>query len=115
MTVGGCSPMPNILDLDELMETVKQQREQGVIIAQRLANIEAAIQVIASKHTTKDQYTTKEFGQIVGTHPQTIRQHCINRRISAKKLEGVGRGSTDEWRISHQELVRYQNHGLLPA
>lgn len=107
--------MPNILDLDELMQRVKQQGEQGVVIAQRLERIEAALTIIASKHTTKDQYTTKEFAQIVNVHPQTIRQHCVNNRITATKQQGCGRGNIDEWRISHAELTRYQNEGLRPA
>lgn len=105
--------MPNILD--EQLNHLTDIKNLITPLVLRITNIEQALQVIASKHTTKDQYTTNEFAKIVNVHPQTIRQHCVNNRIKASKQQGCGRGNVDEWRISHTELTRYQNEGLLPA
>lgn len=105
--------MPNILDT--ITEELTQQRQLITPLADRLERIEQALQVIAQAHTVKDLYTTEEFATIVKAHPQTIRQHCVNQRIKATKLPHGGRGNVAEWRISHKELQRYQNEGLLPA
>jgi hypothetical protein len=61
---------------------------------------------------SKQKYTPAEFGAIVGRKPYTVREWCRYGRIQADKVKGVGRGSEEEWRITHDELVRYQNEGL---
>lgn len=90
--------------------------DQGWIAAQiieihkkldRLQHVQAA-PVLPSKQ----KYTPAEFGAIVGRKPYTVREWCRYGRIQAEKVKGVGRGSEEEWRISHAELVRYQNDGL---
>ena len=41
-----------------------------------------------------------------------MREWCRNRRIKAEKRE-CGRGRSREWVISHDEVKRIQNEGLL--
>jgi len=38
---------------------------------------------------------------------------CVQRINAFKAM--CGRGSEDEWRVSHRELERIQNEGLLPV
>jgi hypothetical protein len=57
----------------------------------------------------KEWYTTEEFAQRVELSPWTIRQHCNKGRLRGKKNPG-----SREWRLSHEELVRYRNEGLRP-
>lgn len=81
-------------------------------IEQRLVEITG---LLARQHPVqKDWYTCSEIAAILGRRPYTVREWCRYGRIHAEKRSGVGRGSEEAWRISHDELVRYQNDGLLP-
>ncbi len=80
----------------------------------RLKRIEAALEQILQQRTIKEWYTTDEVAEILGKAPFTVREWCRLNRIHAKKRE-CGRGNTLEWIISHDELVRLRNHGLLPV
>jgi excisionase family DNA binding protein len=68
---------------------------------------------IVQNQTVREYYTVKEVAARLGKTEYTVREWCRLGRISAKKLEG-GRGNEGEWRISHEELTRYQSAGLLP-
>ncbi|HWG47467.1 MAG TPA: helix-turn-helix domain-containing protein [Gemmataceae bacterium] len=69
--------------------------------------------VLVERQTVRDFYTVEEFAKIVGRAEYTCREWCRQGRISAKKLSH-GRGNEGEWRVSHEELLRYQKEGLLP-
>jgi hypothetical protein len=84
------------------------------ILLQRLDRIETALVVLARERTAKDWYTTEEAARIVGKAEFTVREWCRNKRVHAEK-RGSGRGAYPSWVISHQELLRYQREGLLPA
>jgi transposase len=61
----------------------------------------------------KESYTTEEVAARLNRSEWTVRQWCNKGQVQgAKKVHGKGR--TGEWRISHGELVRLQNHGPLP-
>lgn len=62
---------------------------------------------------SKDSYSTAEVASILGKKPYTVREWCRLQRIHAFKAM-CGRGCEEEWRVSHEELVRIQNDGLLP-
>ncbi len=61
----------------------------------------------------KAAYTPVEVATILGKRPYTVREWCRLQRINATKRP-VGRGGAEEWEISHTEIERIRNHGLLP-
>lgn len=70
-------------------------------------------ELLLDKTTRKEFYSPAEVAEIVGKKPLTVREWCRLKRINARKRP-IGRGDTDEWEISHEEIERYKNHGLLP-
>jgi hypothetical protein len=84
----------------------------------RLGTLEATLDEIADsiKKCTPEKafYTTQEAAKILGKRPYTVREWCRLARVRAEKALS-GRGIDEEWRISHEELVRIQNEGLLPV
>lgn len=63
--------------------------------------------------TVKDYYTTHEVAQLVGKAGFTVREWCRLGRFAASK-RACGRGKSQEWIITHEELSRLGNEGLLP-
>ena len=92
------------------------QQDPLTQIVERLDRIETRLdQVMAqTKATAKEWYTTDEVAAILDRAPWTVRQWCRLKRVHAKK-RSCGRGLSAEWVISHDELLRIQNDGLLPA
>ncbi len=82
-------------------------------LCRRLDRIEAALETLLSQQVQKDWYTTDEVAEILDKAPFTVREWCRLGRVDADK-RASGRGSTQEWIISHEELQRIRNHGLLP-
>jgi len=82
-------------------------------VAERLDRIEAMLQLLIQQRTVKEWYTTAEVAKILCKAEFTVREWCRLKRIRAAKKE-CGRGVASEWIISHEELIRIQNHGLLP-
>lgn len=80
----------------------------------QLDRIELLLSQFVEQHSQKEFYTTAEIARILSRSEFTIREWCRLRRISAEKSHS-GRGNTKEWRISHSELIRVQNEGLLPV
>lgn len=84
---------------------------------QKLISVEDTLtelrDLLLSQQKTKDWYSTAEVAAILGKKPYTVREWCRLGRVHASKTMS-GRGSEEEWRISHEELVRIQNDGLLP-
>ena len=83
------------------------------LILERLERIEEKIDALDQQRPEKEYYSTAEVAEMLGKRPYTVREWCRLRRIDASKRE-VGRGDAEEWEISHEELARYRNHGLLP-
>lgn len=82
-------------------------------VIQRLERIEAALNTIITQRRVKDFYSTAEVAEILGKAEFTVREWCRLERVAATKRQ-CGRGHFSEWMISHEELQRIQNEGLLP-
>ena len=82
-------------------------------VLERLGRIEAMLVEMRQQPATKEWYTTAEVAATLGRAEYTVREHCRLGRIQAKK-KPCGRGKGGEWLISHDELVRLRNEGLLP-
>jgi len=82
-------------------------------ILERLDAIKAAVDVLVQKQTVKEYYTTAEVAKILGKAEFTVREWCRHSRVNCRKKNG-GRGSYQEWVISHEELLRIQREGFLP-
>jgi len=85
----------------------------GAVVA-RLDRIENVLNLLVQQRTVKDWYGTAEIAHFVGKAEFTVREWCRLGRIRAQN-RATGRGPTQEWMIAHEELIRYQNHGLLPV
>ena len=80
----------------------------------RLSRIEEALAILVRQRTVKDWYTTEEIARLLGRASYTVREHCREGRVKAAKRP-CGRGSSKEWMVSHEELLRVQSFGLLPV
>jgi hypothetical protein len=83
-------------------------------VISRLDEIKAILAQLVKKGAVKEFYTVEEFAAEVGRALFSCREWCRLGRINAKKRHS-GRGKYMEWVISHEELLRYQAEGLLPA
>ena len=81
-------------------------------LAGRMEKMESMLTTLVQQKTVKDWYTTTEVAALLGKAEFTVREWCRNRRVKAEKRE-CGRGRSREWVISHEELKRIQNEGLL--
>jgi hypothetical protein len=79
----------------------------------RLSRIEEALQLLISQRTIKEYYTPAEVAELLSKSEFTVREWCRLSRIHAEK-RACGRGSSQEWMISQDELQRIRSEGLLP-
>lgn len=82
-------------------------------IDERLERIEQLLDELLQQRMVKEVYSTGEVAKLLDRAEWTVRNWCRMGRVMAEKI-GFGRGKSEEWRISHSELLRIQNEGLLP-
>ena len=82
-------------------------------VIERLEKIEYALERILDQRTVKEYYSTADVAQILGKAEFTVREWCRLGRVHAEKKKS-GRGVAGEWIVSHAELIRIKNEGLLP-
>jgi hypothetical protein len=82
-------------------------------IEERLERIEEVLLCLVEQRTIRDWYTTSEVAQALSRAEWTVREWCRLGRVNASK-RACGRGRSQEWVISHAEIDRIRNHGLLP-
>lgn len=82
-------------------------------VLERLERIETLLDRLVSERKIKEWYSVAEVAQILGKAEFTVREWCRLGRVWASKRQ-CGRGNAKEWIISHEELTRIQNEGLLP-
>lgn len=87
--------------------------EQADDIAHRLQKIEEMLALLVEQRTIKEWYSTSEVAKLLAKAEFTVREWCRLGRIRAEKRR-AGRGAASEWMISHEELTRIRNEGLLP-
>ena len=91
---------------------VLEQFEQRLsVMEDTLKRIE---QVLLDQRTVKEWYTIAESAESLGKAEFTVREWCRLGRVNAHKRP-CGRGRTQEWIISHNEIERIKNKGLLPV
>lgn len=79
----------------------------------RMTQVEVTLDQLVQQKAIKDWYTTSEVAAILGKAEFTVREWCRLGRVSAAKKK-CGRGVAGEWIVSHAELTRIRNEGLLP-
>jgi hypothetical protein len=79
----------------------------------RLRRIELLLARLIEQRVAKEWYSTAEVAGILSRAEFTVREWCRLGRVRAEKRP-CGRGQAGEWMISHAELTRVQNEGLLP-
>ena len=79
----------------------------------RLTKIETLLASLVEQRTIKEWYSTAEVATILGKAEFTVREWCRLGRVHAEKKKS-GRGVAGEWIVSHAELTRIRNEGLLP-
>lgn len=94
----------------ELVEQVKELQARVVQLEDVIVELR---DLVVEQRTVKESYTTIEVAQLLGKKPYTVREWCRLQRVNATKAM-CGRGCEEEWRISHEELMRIRNEGLLP-
>jgi hypothetical protein len=82
-------------------------------IEERLDRIESMLAVLVERQTVKDWYSIAEVARMLDKAEYTVREWCRQGRIRARK-KPCGRGKGGEWLVSHEELTRLKNEGLLP-
>jgi hypothetical protein len=79
----------------------------------RLNRIEQALDLLVQQRAVKEWYSTAEVAKTLGRAEFTVREWCRLGRVQAEKKK-CGRGVASEWIVSHAELTRVRNEGLLP-
>ncbi|TWU44912.1 hypothetical protein Q31b_00830 [Novipirellula aureliae] len=82
-------------------------------LSTRLDRIEILLSTLIEQEQAKEYYTTAEVAKMLQRAEFTVREWCRLRRVLAEK-RACGRGRAKEWIISHEELDRIRNEGLLP-
>lgn len=83
-------------------------------ISARLDQIEELLRSILSAPAPREFYSVAEIADRLGKSAFTCREWCRLGRVNASK-KMTGRGNAFEWKVSHEELLRIQNEGLLPT
>ncbi len=102
----------------ETIAVAQLLRDELTQIKARLVGVESLLSAILEKviqgNVVKEYYTTQDVARILSKRPYTVREWCRLGRVRGEKSHS-GRGVDEEWRISHEELMRIQNEGLLPV
>lgn len=116
---GGTRSQPQVFSLvcpvtDQLGPSLHEQlRSVQELVSRLTVGMDEIRGLLAGRPRAKEWYSTQEAAEILKKRPYTVRNWCRMGRVRAEKIE-AGRGVDGEWRISHEEITRIQNEGLLP-
>ena len=85
--------------------------------AERVSAMESVLQQLIQRIVSQPQkefHTVTEAAELMDRAPYTVREWCRLGRLNASKALS-GRGIDGEWRISAEEIQRWQREGLLPV
>ena len=110
-------------ELRDQVSRIQSERESLVAMIRVLLSIDdrlsrfepmvAELHQIAKESTpVKEWYSVGEVSGILGKAEFTVREWCRLGRVNASKRD-CGRGKSQEWIVSLEELKRIQNEGLL--
>ena len=110
-------------ELRDQVSRIQSERESLVAMIRVLLSIDdrlsrfepmvAELHQIAKESTpVKEWYSVSEVAGILGKAEFTVREWCRLGRVNASKRD-CGRGKSQEWIVSLEELKRIQNEGLL--
>lgn len=111
-------------ELRDQVSRIESERESLVAmirvllsIDDRLSRFEPMVaelhQIVKESTPVKEWYSVSEVSGILGKAEFTVREWCRLGRVNASKRD-CGRGKSQEWIVSLDELKRIQNEGLLP-
>ena len=79
-------------------------------MSQKLDDLAVALEQLQSQEPKREFYSVEEAAGLLDLATWTVRTYCRTGRIEAGKLD-IG----NEWRISHEEIIRYKEHGPAPG
>ena len=100
--------------LGNSLRDLDQSESSLTALHRRLSRIEELLRQLTQQSVNQDCYSTTDIARLLNKSEFTVREWCRLGRIHATKRP-CGRGSSQEWMISHEELARIQSTGLLPA
>lgn len=83
-------------------------------VEERLEELRSMVLLLVERQQAREWYTTEEFSRLAGRAEFTVREWARRGRIRAQKKDS-GRGKHTGYAISHEEWLRFQREGLLPA
>ena len=111
--LGELVPSERLLAFLEKLETVYSKIVNLEVRFGEMERAFADLRTVVTKQPAKELYSVEDFARIIKRSRYTVREWCRLGRLRAGKTL-CGRGGVPEWRITHEELIRYQNEGLLP-
>lgn len=77
--------------------------------------MQGQLAALVDRPAVKEFYTTEEFAKAAGFQSaKTVRDYLADGRLRGVKKRN-GRGTRKTWAIPHEELLRFQEEGLLDA
>jgi hypothetical protein len=81
-------------------------------LARLEAKVDELIRLIKNPEPIRTHYNLVELAKLLDLKPGTLRIWCRMGRINAER-RAERAGGSKQWRVSLEEVARYQNDGLL--
>ena len=100
--------------LNAIWAKLLEQTEKLVAIVEKMGQIEKDLNDKPNTAPVRDYYTSKTFPPVVEGRlkAETVATYLLQGKLLGFKTQG-GRGESGEWRLSHEEYLRYEAEGLL--